>query len=202
MILSPWDAQIRIPPFENEPQNFASVVLAERGDRALLENGKALLSMVAKVNLTAGVTATTDAKPNVRRAQALNQVAAAYGLEATQVDAALRAWGAKVEAPYDKGMAALYTDKFPEAEERLAAALKAKEERLEQSQRETSDAAFFLGQALYEQGKYAASAEAYRKALSYRPGDPATMNNLGLSLSQAGDYASAEPFFQQTILAT
>ena len=28
------------------------------------------------------------------------------------------------------------------------------------------------------------------------------MNNLGLSLSQAGDYASAEPFFQQTVFAT
>lgn len=202
VFISPWDSQIRIPPFENESQNFASIVLAERGDRALLENGKALLSMVAKVNLTAGVKGTTDARSTVRRGQALNQVAAAFGLDASQVDAAIRAWGAQVAAPYEKGMAALYTDKFPEAEERLAAALKAKEERLEQSQRETADAAFFLGQALYEQGKYGASAQAYRKALTYRPGDPATMNNLGLSLSQAGDYASAEPFFQQTIATT
>jgi tetratricopeptide (TPR) repeat protein len=132
----------------------------------------------------------------------LNQVAAAFGLDAAQVDAALRAWGGQVGALYEKGMAALYTEKFPEAAETLADALKAKEARLEQKLRETADAAFFLGQALYEQGKYGPSVEAYRKALAYRPGDPATMNNLGLSLSQAGDYISAEPFFQQTVLTT
>lgn len=202
VFISPWDSQIRVPPFENESQNFASVVLAERGDRALLENGKALLSMVAKVNLTAGAKAATEARSVDRRALALNQVSAAFGLDAAQVDAALRTWGAKVEAPYEMGMSSLYADKHPEAAERLAAALKAKEQRLEQNQRETADAAFFLGQALYEQAKYASSVEAYRKALAYRPGDPATMNNLGLSLSQAGDYASAEPFFQQTVFAT
>jgi tetratricopeptide (TPR) repeat protein len=202
VFISPWDNQIRIPPFENESQNFASIVLAERGDRALLENGKALLAMVARVNLNAGAKATTEARSVDRRGLALNQVASAFGLDPAQVDAALRAWGGKVEAPYEMGMASLYADKHPEAAERLAAALKAKEERLEQNQRETADAAFFLGQALYEQGKYGPSVDAYRKALAYRPGDPATMNNLGLSLSQAGDYASAEPFFQQTVIAT
>jgi tetratricopeptide (TPR) repeat protein len=202
VFISPWDNQIRIPPFENESQNFAAVVLAERGDRALLENGKALLSMVAKVNLNAGAKAATEAKAADRRGLALNQVATAFGLEPAEVDAALRAWSGQVAAPYEMGMASLYADRLPEAEERLGAALLAKERRLEQNQRETSDAAFFLGQALYEQGKYGASVEAYRKALAYRPGDPATMNNLGLSLSQAGDYASAEPFFQQAIFAT
>ena len=173
VFISPWDNQIRVPPFENESQNFASIVLAERGDRALLENGKALLSMVAKVNLTAGAKATREARPEDRRGLALNQVASAFGLDAAQVDAALRAWGEKVGPPYEMGMASLYADKHPEAAERLAAALKAKEQRLEQNQRETADAAFFLGQALYEQAKYAFRRGVPQSA-RLSSGDPAT----------------------------
>src|SRR4029077_8468603 len=58
VFISPWDNQVRVPPFENESQNFASVVLADRTDRALLENGKVVVSVVSKLNLS---TAPKDA---------------------------------------------------------------------------------------------------------------------------------------------
>jgi hypothetical protein len=41
VFISPWDAHAQVPPFDNESVNFLPVVLAERGDRALLESGKA-----------------------------------------------------------------------------------------------------------------------------------------------------------------
>src|SRR6266545_3472777 len=42
VFISPWDGGVRIPPFENESNNFTSIWLAEVGDKALLLNGKAL----------------------------------------------------------------------------------------------------------------------------------------------------------------
>jgi tetratricopeptide (TPR) repeat protein len=198
VFISPWDNQVRVPPFENESQNFASVVLAERGDRALLENGKALTALVSRLNLSSAAKDPSDPTPQ-RRSEVLNQTAALYGMQPSELDAAIRTWGGRTIDPYEKGMVALYSENLPDATATLAAALKLREEQLERQKRDATDAAFFLAQALYRQGKYADAAENYRKALAYRPGDPATTNNLGLTLLQLGDYAGAAPLLRQAI---
>ncbi len=198
VFISPWDNQVRIPPFENESQNFASVVLADRTDRALLENGKVVVSVVSKLNL---LTAPKDAsnQPAARRADALSQTAAALGVQPSQLDTAIRAYGPRATDPYDKGMVALYAGDMANATERLTAALKQREERLEAGKRDAADAAFFLAQALYRQNQYAQAAAMYRKALGYRPGDPATTNNLALALLHTGDYVGAAPLLQLAV---
>ena len=149
VFISPWDNQVRIPPFENESQNFASVVLADRTDRALLENGKVVVSVVSKLNLS---TAPKDAsnQPAERRADALSQTAATFGVQPSELDAAIRAYGPRATDPYDKGMVALYTGDMASATERLTAALTLREERLEAGKRDAADAAFFLAQANWE----------------------------------------------------
>src|SRR6185436_893830 len=91
VFISPWDNQVRVPPFENESQNFASVVLAERGDRALLENGKTLVAIVSRVNLSTAAKDPSDPSPQ-RRSDALKQTAESFGLQPSELDAALRAW--------------------------------------------------------------------------------------------------------------
>lgn len=198
VFISPWDNQVRVPPFENESQNFASVVLADRTDRALLENGKVVVSVVSKLNLS---TAPKDAsnQPAERRADALRQAAASLGIQPSELDAAIRAYGPRATDPYDKGMVALYAGDMANATERLTAALKQREERLEAGKRDAADAAFFLAQALYRQNQYAQAVAMYRKALAYRPGDPATTNNLALALLHTGDYAGAAPLLQLAV---
>jgi tetratricopeptide (TPR) repeat protein len=198
VFISPWDNQVRVPPFENESQNFASVVLADRTDRALLENGKVVVSVVSKLNLS---TAPKDAsnQPAERRAVALSQTAAALGVQPSELDTAIRAYGPRATDPYDKGMVALYAGDMANATERLTAALKQREERLEAGKRDAADAAFFLAQALYRQNQYAQAVAMYRKALAYRPGDPATTNNLALALLHTGDYAGAAPLLQLAV---
>src|SRR5437867_9318065 len=103
VFISPWDNQVRVPPFENESQNFASVVLADRTDRALLENGKVVVSVVSKLNLS---TAPQDAsnQPAERRADALSQTAATFGVQASPLDAPSRSYGPRAPDPYDGGM--------------------------------------------------------------------------------------------------
>src|SRR5258705_5020339 len=198
VFVSPWDNQVRVPPFENESQNFASVVLADRADRALLENGKVVVSVVSRLNLS---TAPKDSsnQPAERRSEAVNQTAEAFGVQPWELDAAIRAWGPRAADPYDKGMVALYSGEMTDATERLAAALKLREERLEVGKRDAADAAFFLAQALYRQNQYTQAAAMYRKALGYRPGDPPTANKLALDLVQAGDYIGAAPLLQLAV---
>ena len=198
VFISPWDNQVRVPPFENESQNFASVVLADRADRALLENGKVVVSVVSKLNLT---TAPKDAsnQPAERRADALRQTAATFGVQPAELDAAIRSYGPRAADPYDKGMVALYGGDLAGATERLTAALKLREARLEAGKRDAADAAFFLAQALYRQNQYAQAVVMYRKALGYRPGDPATTNNLALALLHVGDYVGAAPLLQLAV---
>jgi len=198
VFISPWDQQFLVPPFENESQNFAVVVLAERGDRDILVNSKGLVSLVSKLNLATGAKGAPEDSPRQRRVNALKEIADAFGLKPEEVDTAIREWGRRTTDPYEKGMAALYAENFPVAEESLAAALKIRIERVEREKRDAADAAFFLASAKYAQGKYGESADVYRQSLELRPDDPAAMNNLGLSLSHMGDYANAEPLLKRT----
>ena len=194
VFISPWDNHVRIPPFENESQNFVSIVLADRGERTALESGRGVAAMVARVNLA---TSSRDVAAPARPADALNEVAALFGLTPAAVVAAIQRSATSAD-PYDKGMAALFAGDLDAAGDRLAAALTAREAKME-SGRGAADAAFFLAQTLYREGSFAEAVDAYRKALKYRPGDPATTNNLGLTLMQAGDYRAAEPVLVQAI---
>jgi tetratricopeptide (TPR) repeat protein len=196
--ISPWDNRVPVPPFDNESQNFASVVLAPRGERALLENGKVVNSVVARLNLSTSAKERTP-QPPVQPADALAQAAATLGLPAADVDAAIQAWAQRTSDPYDQGMIALYGGNLADATAKLTAALTLREQRLQSGSREAADAAFFLGHVFYRQAQYVNAAVAYRKALAYRPGDPATTNNLGLTLLQAGDYSGAEPMLRLAI---
>jgi hypothetical protein len=42
VFISPWDGRARVPPFENESENFVPVVVALRIEREKLQTGKAL----------------------------------------------------------------------------------------------------------------------------------------------------------------
>ena len=47
VFISPWDEQVIVPPFDSAKEVL--IVLANRGDRALLEDGSALSSLTANV---------------------------------------------------------------------------------------------------------------------------------------------------------
>ena len=48
--ISPYDGRIRVPPFDNEQDNYDPVVLAKHGDKAMLESGSGMLAIHASVN--------------------------------------------------------------------------------------------------------------------------------------------------------
>ncbi len=199
VFISPWDAAANVPAFENEAENYVPVVLAERGDRMMLENGSALVALAAQINQANAPRAVGEQASEQQRKEALAEVARSFGLAPEEVDKAIRAWGQQTEDPYEKGLAALYEKHYPEASNLLARSLAQRKPAADKAVREAGDAASFLGQALYEQGRYRESVEAYGQALAYRPEDAMVMNNLGVSLYEAGDYSAAEPLYRDAL---
>src|SRR5262249_8703170 len=64
---------------------------------------------------------------------------------------------------------------------------------------ELADVAFYLGASLYGEGRYRESAAAYEKSAKLRRDDSTVLNNWGLSLALAGDYAGAEPVYRRSL---
>lgn len=199
VFIEPWENPVQVPSFENESANYVRVVLAERGHRKLLEDPGALRTMIQQINKANSVKSRDPGTDEAQRKQSLADVAASFGLAPGEVDKAVRAWGEKTKDPYDQGLAALYTKNYKKASEDLAESLKRREENEAKAEQEVVDAAFFLGGALYQQGKYGESAEAYRKAQKRQPEDATILNNLALSLVDAGDYAGAEPLVRRAL---
>ena len=199
VMVSPWDYRTQVPSFENESDNFVEVVVVQRGDRAALESGTVLKAAVSQIN-KANVPKSADkqAAPEDPKAN-LDAVAKQFGLSPDDLDKAIKAWGAKTTDPYDAGLAALYERNYSKATVNLQDSLKQREEKLASDQNAVADAAFFLGSSLYEEGRYKDSAVAYQRCLQIRPDDATVLNNTALSLTEAGDYAGAEPLLRRAL---
>ena len=182
MMVSPWDSKERVPSFENEAENFVEVVVVERGERAALENGTVLKALASQINkANAPKSADKQAAPPDPKAN-LEAVAKQYGYTSEELDKAIRAWGVTATDPYDVGVAALYERRYEKATVNLQESLRQREQKLATAQKDVADAAFFLGQSLYEQGKYKESAVAFQRCLQIRPDDAMVLNNTALSL--------------------
>src|SRR5262249_17977601 len=127
-----------------------------------------------------------------RRHEALAEVSRSYGLRPEDLDKAIRVWGEKTEDPLEKGLAALYERRYPEASLQLQKLLTKREDEL-------AGLAFYLGASLYGEGRYGESAAAYEKSANLRRDDSTVLNNWGLSLALAGDYAGAEPLYRRSL---
>ena len=194
-----------VPSFADKPENLIKIVVVQRGDRAALESGIVLRSLTEKINkANAPKTAHPQSQPDPK--EALLTVAKQYGLNADEVDAAIRALGAKTDDIKEAGIVFLYERNFPKASAALGDSLDQSEKKLQtdqkaviQDQKDISDTAFFLGQSLYEQGRYRESADAYQRSLAYGDDDAIVLNDLALSLHRAGDYPAAEPRFRHAL---
>src|SRR5271165_5311076 len=199
VMVSPWERRTLVPSFENESENFVEVVVVQRGDRAALESGTVLKAAVQQIN-KANAPKSADKQATQENPKAnLDAVAKQLGLSPDDLDKAIKAWGAKTTDPYEAGLAALYVRNYDQATTDLQTSLSQREEKLAWDQNAVADVAFFLGQSLWEQGRYKESAVAFQRCLQIRPDDAAVLNNAALSLQQAGDYPGAEPLYRRAL---
>jgi tetratricopeptide (TPR) repeat protein len=197
VLISPWDSRVMVPSFSNDSANMVRVVLADRGDRQILESGTAIASIVARITGQMAPSAVTHGDTESSRQAALNTIASYYGLPPTHVDAAIRAWAERQDSSFDNGLAALYLRQYPRAERELSSALHTQEQQLDAARSRLADTALVLGQSLYAQGKYGESIKNFRRASTERKDHVPTLVWLGSALAENGDYAAAE----RTLLA-
>jgi len=211
VFISPWDRTAQVPPFDNESNNYVPTVVADRADQELLRDSRGVKALAANINKANTPQGIGEAKgggesEEERRQRSLREVAQYYGFAPADVDAAIREWGRKTTDPYEVGLAALYERDYPKAAKQLSDSLEMRkkeevqaQQAVEQAQAKTADAAFFLGQTLYAQGRYREAVPTYREAMARRGDDPVTLNALALSLFQTADYAGAEPLYRRAL---
>jgi tetratricopeptide (TPR) repeat protein len=198
MMVSPWDYGTFVPSFANESKNVIEIVVVQRGDRVALLSGTVLKAFTEKIQKVNPNTVDKQA-PQVDQNAGLAAVAKQYGLDPGDLDGAIRAWGTKATDRYEVGLAALYGRHYPKASAQLADSLQKREENFAADQEAVAEAAFFLGQSLFEEGKYRESVTVYQRCLDLQPDDATVLNNLAVSLTGAGDYAAAEPLYGRAL---
>src|SRR5882762_3601086 len=196
VFIDPWDSRVVVPSFENKSDNYVQVVLANKGDRALLEN-EAFFE--AAVNQAFRLAALAKDQNREQKRDALEEVARTYDLPATEIDAAIRAFGRKTQDPYKKGLAALYEENYSLATSLLSESARIRETQAEKADAVAADVELYLGRSLYLEGKFRESVTALRKADKWRPDDSTIQNLLAMSLSELGDYAAAEPLYRRAL---
>ncbi len=199
-LISPWDGRVVVPPFDNNPQNFVTVVVARKGDKQMLASAKAVEAMASRVVKEVGSKLDKQLSDEERRL-VLEQQAREFGLTPEEVDRAIREWSKKVTDPYQKGLAELYQKNYPKAADLLSEALDQSIKELQEAQNKVANTANFLGQALYLKGQYRDAAEAFKKALALRQDDGIILNSIAVSLQAAGDSREAERYGTRAVAA-
>lgn len=205
VMVSPWDNRAQVPSFEDKPENFLRIVVVEQGDRVALENGTVVAALAAKINKANSAKTLTE--PSVSDPKAsLIDVAQQYGVTPEELDNAIRTLGKKTSDPYEAGLAALYERDYPKATTDLQSSLQQRDAKLSadknkvrEDEYQVADAAFFLGNSLYEQGHYSESAVAYRKCLQIRGDDSTVMGYLAVSLGHQAEYTEAESLMRKAL---
>ncbi|HEY4593658.1 MAG TPA: tetratricopeptide repeat protein, partial [Thermoanaerobaculia bacterium] len=201
VFINPWDQRALVPPFEGG--GSVSVILAKKADKdALLGSSEGRKAIERKI--LSELSKLQQAKSEIteeQRRTVLQAQAAAYGLKPEEVDAAIRAASQKSPDLYEQGLAALYEKNYPVASERLQEALAASEKELAQTQEKVGDRAFFLGQSLYQQGRYSESVTAFKRAAELRGEHAEALNWLGLALEGAGNYPEAGAVLNRALTA-
>src|SRR5215475_12510411 len=205
--ISPWDRKAPMPSSGNGLENPFYVYLTDRGDREALKNIRFIVAAAAKCNARLEARITDKRTTEEERSAALAEVARSFGLKPDEVDYAIRELGKKTVDPYEKGVIALYEQNYPDAEMYLSrsyelrrAARKKAEAELEKARAEERDAAFFSGQALYQEGKYREAAEILREADTLQNDDVNILNYWGSALYQAGRYVEAEACLKRALV--
>lgn len=173
------DPQVNIPT-GTEP---AEVVLMRRS--TFRQFAAEARDAPGQATLGSGETTTEDRK------RTLVEAAAHYRLTEEQVEAALRSF-AETQDPKDRGIAAYFEGKFSQAEDLLNKAAEKKES-------DYVETLQYLGASQYEQAKYRAAADTFRKAVALRGEDADLLGWLGRSFQELAEWAEAEPLIRRAL---
>jgi tetratricopeptide (TPR) repeat protein len=112
------------------------------------------------------------------------------GLSIGQIQSAIAEWSAKVERPYERGVAALYQGEF-QAVGNFDLSMFSSANGFKHYMAQAS--------AEYYQGKSDQAERALQYALNLRGQDPIILMNLGIMANERGDLGNAESYYQRAL---
>lgn len=178
--ISPWDSRIQIPPFENNSENYISVVVVERGNRLMLEDSTALRAIASRVNKeNLGASPHDDAT----RYRALQTVADSFGISPDEIDKALKTWKVSDDS-YEKGLKNYYLARYPEAIDNLTDAY-------DKRRSDLLGVLLPLADSLYRVSRYSEAIVKYKQVILLNDDDPDLLLKLASALEQNGDFEGA-----------
>lgn len=189
IFISPWDRRVKVPA-ESATENTV-VVMAAKGDRAILQNGELIKAVTEQLLVAMAQKIEGQKIADYQRQLIVSNIVTGLGQQLTDIDTAIKKLGQSQDL-YDKGIAALYERDYLKAAQFLNDSLATREQNPNRSTRDIVEAAFFLGNALYEQGKYQQAVKAYQRAFDLRNDEHFILNALGIALFRAGKADEAE----------
>ena len=190
VFIDPWDSRVQVPLFDNQSENYVSVVVVERGNRLILEDPKALRAIVSRLNKENVGTASNDGST---RQNALRTVADSFGLSPVDIDKALKAWKVSDDS-FEKGLKNYYLGRYPEAIGDLTDAYSKRRADLR-------GVLLPLADSLYRASRYPEAVVKYKEAISLSGDDPALLVKLASALEQNGDFEGSKDTATQAVEA-
>jgi tetratricopeptide (TPR) repeat protein len=199
VFISPWESQIRVPPFDNATSNSVQVVLAEKGLRALLEDHRALVAAAEAIKRAADWRIGKEILPREKRVETLTTVAEVFGLDPKDLDQALRELEEKAKDPYEKGMSAFYTENYSEAEKYLRESAQIRTQQLRDAERKLAETEREIAHTLFKQERYEDATPLLRRVLNVNKDDGEALVILTVNLTFSGKFEEAEPLYKSAI---
>jgi hypothetical protein len=183
VMVVPWQSRARVPPFENESDNYVDVVVCAPPCRDLLKTLQLSAAVAGRVNAI-GTSDSTKELTAARR-KGLERVAMDLSLEPAALAGAIEKLAAADNA-YARGQARLFQLRHAEAIGDFRVALKEREAAVAKRPDDFTDTLFFLGQAQSEAGDFSAAVDSLLRANALRANDPAILSALARNYGRAG----------------
>jgi tetratricopeptide (TPR) repeat protein len=190
--ISVGEEWVVVKPFEGQgfiPPSFTEVIhvrVARRGDPRLLTDPKLVKQLVVSVISVLGA----DPGRSADRDQLLAEKVREMGFSVDQLKSAIDAWRKGVQRPYEKGLAALYTQAYADASTYIREAAQVSDD-------DQVEKYLCLASAEYLLARYSEAVVALQAARLIQPNNPRVLNRLGVALMAQG-HSTGEPIGDKT----
>lgn len=191
VLVAPRGGRTRIPPFENDPEDIVEVLVTERGDPALMKNGRAKFSILQNLNDQNSPKSPDEKITDEQRRANLEAEAKYYGLDPDELDKAIREWILEDDR-YKKGLQAYYKKDYATSTELLGASFDSIADK-------TVERAIAYARSLSAQEKAADALTALQRVIALKPDDVSLLNALALALYSDGRYLDSARAFDKVI---
>jgi tetratricopeptide (TPR) repeat protein len=191
VVLQPYVGSRGRTYLPNAASEEIEVIVAKSGDESLLSTEQIGSIVKESIQSVMSRNASDVSNPPSNANDAfLSQRAQEIGFSVEQLKHAIGQWTRSVESPFEKGLAASYEGRYPEAIRSMSESIQASEEQL-------AERTMYLGLAYFDNGQYPQAKETLRKANLLDESNTMVLSGLGAALNANEEYEQAVPVLRE-----